>query len=307
MSKSNGNGSKTSAFGSPGRFGHDSSKFYAGRLYDGVVKDSKVEYIENPLPPEITDRFLCKSSINMDELPDTCIHLVVTSPPYNVGKEYDENLTLSEYRSFLRQVFTQVYRVLVPGGRLCLNLANLGRTPYIPLHAYITQDLIECGYLMRGEIIWDKGGSASRSTAWGSWLSPTNPTLRDTHEYILIFSKQGFYRPLLGRKPTITREEFLKFTKSIWHLAAEPAIKTGHPAPFPVELPYRCIQLYTAEEDVVLDPFMGAGATAMAARQSKRRFIGYDIEQKYCDIAKRRLANSDKEHKNLPLSFEISK
>jgi len=167
--------------------------------------------------------------------------------------------------------------------------------------------LIECGYLMRGEIIWDKGGSASRSTAWGSWLSPTNPTLRDTHEYILIFSKQGFYRPLLGRKPTITREEFLKFTKSIWHLAAEPAIKTGHPAPFPVELPYRCIQLYTAEEDVVLDPFMGAGATAMAARQSKRRFIGYDIEQKYCDIAKRRLANSDKEHKNLPLSFEISK
>jgi len=284
-----GNGTKTSAFGSPGRFGHDSSTFYSGRLYEGISKHSRVPYMENLLPDNTADHIFCKSSEKMEELPDSSVHLVVTSPPYNVGKEYDENLSLSEYRDLLRRVFSEVYRVLVPGGRICVNLANLGRTPYLPLHAFISQDLIELQYLMRGEILWDKGGSASRSTAWGSWLSPTNPTLRDTHEYILVFCKQGYYRPLKDRKPTISKEEFLEYTKSVWHFAAEPAKKTGHPAPFPVELPYRCIQLYTAEGDVVLDPFMGAGATALAAKKTNRKYLGYDIERKYCDIAELRL------------------
>ncbi len=290
MGKSpNGNGTKTSAFGSPGRFGHDSSVFYAGRLYEGIEVDSKAEYFENALPSEAENHIFCKSSELMTELPNCAIHLVVTSPPYNVGKEYDENLSLAEYRMFLRRVFSEIHRVLVPGGRLCLNLANLGRSPYVPLQAYVAQDLIECKFLMRGEVIWDKGGSASRSTAWGSWMSPTNPTLRDTHEYILVFSKQGYYRPLLGRRPTITRKEFLEFTKSVWRFPSESARKVGHPAPFPVELPYRCIQLYTAENDVVLDPFIGAGSTALAAQKTKRRFIGYETEQKYCDIAIQRL------------------
>ena len=288
-SKGNGNGTKTSAFGSPGRFGHDSSTFYAGRLYEGISTSTKVKYVENPLPENVADRIVCKSSEKMDELPDSSVHLVVTSPPYNVGKEYDENLSLAEYRDLLRRVFSEVYRVLVPGGRICVNLANLGRTPYLPLHAYISQDLSDLKYLMRGEILWDKGGSASRSTAWGSWLSPSNPTLRDTHEYILVFCKQGYYKPLKDRKPTISKEEFLEYTKSVWHFAAEPAKKTGHPAPFPVELPYRCIQLYTAEGDVVLDPFMGAGSTALAAQKTNRRYVGYDIEQKYCDLAEQRL------------------
>jgi len=247
---------------------------------------------------------LCKSSENMRELPDCSVHLVVTSPPYNVGKEYDEDLTLGEYRAFIRRVFDEVYRVLVPGGRVCLNLANLGRAPYIPLHAYIIHDLMDYNYLMRGEILWDKGGSASRSTAWGSWLSPTNPTLRDTHEYILVFCKQGYRRSLQGRKPTITKEEFLEFTKSVWQFAAEPAKKTGHPAPFPVELPYRCIQLYTAEDDVVLDPFMGAAATALAALKTKRRYVGYEIEPKYCDLAARRLARLSEEQKTLTLPLD---
>lgn len=296
--KGNGNGTKTSAFGSPGRFGHDSSSFYAGRLYEGIAKDSKAPYVEKPLPKTAVDHIFCKSSEKMAELPDSSVHLVVTSPPYNVGKEYDADLSLSEYRDLLRRVFIEVYRVLVPGGRICVNLANLGRTPYLPLHAFICQDLIGLNYLMRGEILWDKGGSASRSTAWGSWLSPTNPTLRDTHEYILVFCKQGYHRPLQDRKPTISKEEFLEYTKSVWHFAAEPAKKTGHPAPFPVELPYRCIQLYTAEGDVVLDPFMGAGATALAARRTNRKFVGYDIEQKYCDIAKQRLKQLKEEKSN---------
>jgi site-specific DNA-methyltransferase (adenine-specific) len=122
-------------------------------------------------------------------------------------------------------------------------------------------------------------------------MSPANPTLRDTHEYILVFSKQGYNRPLQGRSPTITRDEFLEFTKSVWHFPAESAKKVGHPAPFPIELPYRCIQLYTAEEEVILDPFMGAGATALAAKKTSRRFVGYEIEKKYCDIAIHRLNN----------------
>jgi len=131
----------------------------------------------------------------MAEVPDLSVHLVVISPPYDVGKTYDEDLTLDEYRAFLRRVMAEVLRVLVPGGRLCLNIANLGRRPYFPLHAFIIRDLLDLGFLMRGEVIWDKGPSASLSTAWGSWASPANPTLRDTHEYILVFSKGTFARP----------------------------------------------------------------------------------------------------------------
>jgi modification methylase len=305
MAKNNGNGhksgTKTTSFGSPGRFGHDSSRFYASRLYEGITVAQKYNYVENPLPEQVRNKIFCKSSENMAELPDKSVHLAITSPPYNVGKDYDEDLSLSEYRDFLKRVFRELYRVLVPGGRFCLNIANLGRSPYVPLNAYLALDLIECGFLMRGEIIWDKGASASRSTAWGSWASPSNPTLRDVHEYILVFSKEGYRRQLQGRPSTITREDFLSFTKSVWSFNAEPAKKTGHPAPFPVELPRRCIELYSAADDVVLDPFIGAGATAVAAVNTKRRYVGYETEQAYCELAERRLERVAEEHSNLPL------
>ena len=130
----------------------------------------------------------------MDELPDNSVHLMITSPPYNVTKEYDENLNLEEYLLFLKRVWIETFRVLVPGGRACINIANLGRKPYIPLHSYLIEDMLEIGYLMRGEIIWNKASSASPSTAWGSWLSAANTVLRDIHEYILIFSKDTFSR-----------------------------------------------------------------------------------------------------------------
>lgn len=298
------NGTQTSSFGSPGRFGHDSSRFYASRLYSGLPQERRIPYEEKPLPQEVVNRIFCKSSESMDELPDCSVHLMVTSPPYNVGKEYDEDLTLDEYRAFIRRVMKEVYRVLVPGGRVCFNLANLGRRPYLPLHAFIIQDFLEIGFLMRGEILWDKAGSASPSTAWGSWKSPANPTLRDTHEYILVFSKDSFSRPKpKDRKPTITAEEFLVYTKSVWHFDAEPATKVGHPAPFPVELPYRCIQLYTYSDEVVLDPFIGSGTTAIAAIRTGRKYIGYDMSQTYCDLAVKRCED---ELSRLPLpGFEI--
>ncbi len=177
-------GTKTSTFGSPGRINHDSTPFYTSKLYEGLPKEEVIKYEENPIPPEYLDKIFCKTSERMEELPDNTIHLMVTSPPYNVGKEYDENLTLDEYRGFLKRVWSEVRRVLVPGGRACINIANLGRKPYIPLHAFIVEDMLDLGFLMRGEIIWNKASSGSPSTAWGSWLSAKNPTLRDIHEYI---------------------------------------------------------------------------------------------------------------------------
>ncbi len=248
----------------------------------------------------------------MDELPDDSVHLMVTSPPYNAGKEYDENLTLEEYRNFLRTVWKEVFRVLVPGGRACVNIANLGRKPYIPLHAFVLEDLLGLGFLMRGEIIWNKAASASPSTAWGSWLSAANPTLRDIHEYILVFSKSGFSRgdsknEKRRRKSTISKEEFLEFTKSVWTFPAESARRVGHPAPFPVELPYRLIQLYTFEGEVVLDPFAGSGQAGIAAIKTRRHYVGYETGEEYVKLAERRIREFLLEFKGLEEEDAIKK
>jgi site-specific DNA-methyltransferase (adenine-specific) len=196
---------------------------------------------------------------------------------------------LGEYLALLRDVFAETHRVLVYGGRACINIANVGRKPYVPYHKFAIDVMTQVGFLMRGEIIWNKGASAGVSTAWGSWCSPSNPTLRDTHEYILVFSKGKFGRDRKGREATISKEEFLEYTKSVWEFQPESAEKVGHPAPFPVELPYRCIQLYTFKGEVVLDPFCGVGATCVASRKTRRHFIGIDINQEYVEKATQRL------------------
>ncbi len=283
-------GTRTSSFGSPGRINHNSTLFYASKLYEGLPNEKSTKYIEASIPSKFLDKIFCKSSENMEELPDNSVHLMVTSPPYNVGKEYDENLTLQEYRQFLKQIWKEVYRTLVPGGRACINIANLGRKPYIPLHAFIVEDMLELDFLMRGEVIWNKASSSSPSTAWGSWLSAANPTLRDIHEYILIFSKSMFRRENTSqRQNTISKEEFLEFTKSVWTFPAESARKIGHPAPFPVELPYRLIQLYTFKDEVILDPFMGSGQAAIATIKTNRHYVGYDISKEYVKLAEKRI------------------
>jgi DNA modification methylase len=280
---------KTSKFGSRGRIAHDSSPFYERKIYKEFFNEP-VQYVENNLPKEILNRIFCKSSESMSELPDNSIHLMITSPPYNVGKEYDQDMSLEEYREFLRRVWKEVYRVLVPGGRACINIANIGRKPYIPLHAFIIEDMLNLGFLMRGEIIWVKKGGGAPSTAWGTWMSAKNPTLRDEHEYILVFSKKFFERPKTENKEdTITREEFLEFTRSVWYMKPETAKKIGHPAPFPVELPYRLIQLYSFKGDVVLDPFMGSGQTALACLKTGRFYIGYEINEDYVRLAEKRI------------------
>ena len=283
-------GSKTSSFGSGERHSHDSSVFYSSKLYSQLSgEETQFDYVENALPADELDQIIISSSEKMDHLPDSCIHLMVTSPPYNAGKEYDQDLSLEEYLSLLQRVFQETYRVLVPGGRACVNIANLGRKPYIPLNGYISSIMVELGYLMRGEIIWDKGSSVGSSTAWGSWMSPSNPTLRDMHEYILVFSKGSFKRLDQGKEPSIQRDDFLELTKSIWQFPTESASRVGHPAPFPVELPRRLIELYTFKRDTVLDPFMGSGTTALAALETGRHFIGYEITEEYVQIAKNRI------------------
>ena len=287
---------QTSAFGTPGRISHDASRFYGSRMYKDLnvetFERSNVQTDENRIPPENLNQIFCKSSESMDELPDSCVHLMVTSPPYNAQKEYDEDLKLDEYLALLKRVWVETYRVLAPGGRACVNVANLGRKPYIPLHAHVIQQMQETGFHMRGEIIWNKASSASPSTAWGSWQSASNPVLRDVHEYILVFSKGALRREPQGRESTIAREDFLEWTRSVWNFPAVSAKKVGHPAPFPEELPHRLIQLFTFRGDVVLDPFVGSGTTCLAALADGRSYVGYETSEEYVALARRRIAQA---------------
>lgn len=284
-------GSTTSSFGTNSRINHDSSQYYNSKLHSELPGENSSQPIpDNPFPNEYENKIILGSSENMKEVPDNSLHLMVTSPPYNVTKEYDEDLSLKEYLQLLKTVFSETYRVLVYGGRACVNVANLGRRPYIPLSDYISQMMIEIGFNMRGEIIWNKGAGAGVSMAWGSWQSASNPVLRDTHEYILVFCKGSFDRKKTeGKENTIAKEQFMEWTKSVWTMNPESAKKVGHPAPFPVELPYRLIQLYTYKGDIILDPFMGSGSTAIASLKSDRKYVGYDIDTKYIKLAEERI------------------
>ena len=282
-------GTRTSAFGTAGRINHDASAFYGSKLYADQELPEPDTWVENPIPAENLDQLYCASSADMSAIPDGSVHLMVTSPPYNAKKEYDDDLSLAEYRELLYAVFAETYNKLVTGGRACINIANLGRKPYIPLHSYIIEDMLAIGYHMRGEIIWDKASSAGSSTAWGSWKSAANPVLRDVHEYILVFSKDSFSRKRDGKENSIRKEDFLEWTKSVWTFPSVSAKRIGHPAPFPEELPHRLIQLYTFVGDVVLDPFCGSGTTCLSALKSERYYIGYDIEEKYIALADERI------------------
>ena len=230
-----------------------------------------------------------KSAEKMDDLIDNCVSLTVTSPPYNVGKLSDNNLSDEDYWKLMRQCFKEVYRVTESGGRLVLNVANLGRKPYIPFSNMFTDLMLDLGFLMRGEIIWQKSKGANANFAWGSWLSASNPVIRDIHEYCLVFSKEGMSKGSKG-KSTIEKEEFMESTLSIWNINPARAKKIGHPAPFPVELAERFINLYSYEKDLILDPFIGSGTTALAASKLKRSYIGYEVNAEYCKLAEKRLA-----------------
>ena len=286
-------GTKTSSFGTKGRVAHDSSKFYNSKLYK-EIKNNNSDIIVNEFPNELLNTIIASSCENMKDIPNNSLHLMITSPPYNVSKEYDDDLSLNEYLNLLKNCFTETYRVLVDGGRACINIANIGRKPYIPLSDYVSKIMIEIGFNMRGEIIWNKSAGAGISTAWGSFQSASNPILRDVHEYILIFSKGNYKRERDKeekelRKDNITKEEFIEWTKSVWTMNTESAKRIGHPAPFPEELPNRLIKLFSFTNDIVIDPFMGSGTTAIAAIKNNRNFVGYEINEEYINLANNRI------------------
>jgi len=296
MKQFNRDGTKTSSFGTNGRINHDSTKFYNSKLYKDLngSKEIITTTNDNDFPKDLLNTIIHGSCENMDKITDNSLHLMITSPPYNVSKEYDADLSLNEYLSLLKKAFSETYRVLVNGGRACINVANIGRKPYIPLSDYISQMMIDIGFNMRGEIIWNKAASAGPSTAWGSWQSATNPILRDIHEYILVFSKGDYKRERKKeemdlKKNTILKEQFMEWTKSIWTMNAESARRIGHPAPFPEELPYRLIQLYSFKNDIVLDPFIGSGTTGVVALKNGRFYVGFETNKEYIELAEKRL------------------
>ena len=288
-------GTKTSSFGTKGRVAHDSSKFYNSKLYK-EIKNNNSDIIVNEFPNKLLNTIIASSCENMKDIPNNSLHLMITSPPYNVSKEYDNDLSLNEYLNLLKNCFAETYRILVDGGRACINIANIGRKPYIPLSDYVSKIMIEIGFNMRGEVIWNKSAGAGISTAWGSFQSASNPILRDVHEYILIFSKGNYKRERDKeekelRKDNITKEEFIEWTKSVWTMNTESAKRIGHPAPFPEELPNRLIKLFSFTNDIVIDPFMGSGTTAIAAIKNNRNFVGYEINKEYINLANNRILN----------------
>lgn len=289
---------KTSDFGVSTREGHDSSSFYERNLYQDSWACLFQGLLETPpkesqpiahAPLETwTNQIYCQSAETMEQIPDSSLDLAFTSPPYNAGKTFDEDYPLLDYLLLIRSVAAEVYRALKPGGRYVVNIANLGRKPYIPLHAFFYLVHSAVGFQSAGEVIWQKGKGMSGSCAWGSWMSAKAPRLRDLHEYLLVFVKEEFGRVEKGESD-ISREEFMEATLSIWNIRAESAKKIGHPAPFPVELATRVIRLYSYVGDVVLDPFCGSGTTCVAAFRSNRRYVGYDIVPAYCDLARSRI------------------
>ena len=298
----------TSNFGAGRRESHDATAFYERFEAPTVSGDDAV--VE---PYEIDEPFVNGEAQHMDAVRDGSVALVVTSPPYFAGKQYEEELerdgvpsSYVEYLQLLTDVFAECSRKLEPGGRIAVNIANLGRKPYRSLASdivHILQD--ELHLLLRGEVVWRKGEGATGSCAWGSFRSPANPVLRDTTERVVIASKGRFDRALsradrerrgLPSKSTIDADEFMEATLDVWNIEPESARRVAHPAPFPVGLPGRLIDLYTYENDLVLDPFMGSGSTLVAAARRNRRYVGYDLDPTYVDIARLRVRDEG----NLP-------
>jgi modification methylase len=294
----------TSNFGVGRRESHDASAFYARFTPPATSSASQIGHTK------VVNEIYCGDIREMQQVTPDSVALVVTSPPYFAGKEYEEALghgnipaSYNAYRKMLKEVFEECVRLLEPGGRIAVNVANLGRKPYRSLSAdviTILQD--DLRLLLRGEIIWQKAHGAGGSCAWGSFQSAANPVLRDLTERIIVASKGRFDRALtrgvrhdrkLPSEGSIFKDEFMEATVDLWDIPAESATRVGHPAPFPVELPQRLIELYTYKGDLVLDPFMGSGTTAVAAVRTERRYIGYDTDETYVRDAKQRVVQEE--------------
>lgn len=288
-------------FGASRRESHDASAFYRRFTPPEISTDAIVN------PPSAIDRLICADASLMADVADSSVALVVTSPPYFAGKEYEEALgrgdtpaSYVEYLEMLESVFAECARVLEPGGRIAVNVANLGRKPYRSLAADITEILQDrLKLLLRGEVVWLKARGSTGSCAWGTFQRPANPVLRDLTERVIVAGKGRFDRAVSAKErhekempcdSSLSRDEFMEATTDLWEIPPESATRVGHPAPFPVALPVRLINLFTYYGDLVLDPFAGSGTTAVAALRTGRHYIGYDTDPGYIELAEARVA-----------------
>ncbi len=236
------------------------------------------------------------SIINDDTLtttliPDESVDLIVTSPPYNVDIHYNshkDNLSYEEYLEFNRKWLSRALAWLKPDGRLCLNVPldkNKGGQQSVA--ADLTHLAKQLGFKYHATIIWNEG-NISRRTAWGSWMRASAPYIIAPVEVILVLYKKIWKKQSRGVSD-ITRNEFIEWTNGLWTFSGEKRSSVGHPAPFPVELPRRCIKLFSYVGDTVLDPFLGSGSTLIAAYTLRRKGIGIEIDPAYCQLALKRL------------------
>jgi len=240
---------------------------------------------------EFLDQVICGDCLEvMSQIPDGTVHLAVTSPPYNLGISYDnhdDSLGYDNYLEWMKKVWIETKRVLVPGGRFALNIAPTSIKNFRPIHHDFSNQLREIGMTMRTEIIWYKQ-TMRRRTAWGSWKSPSNPHIVPSWEYVLVFCKDSWTLESDSKDADITNDEFMRFSDGFWYIPPE-SQRRGHPTPFPEELIYRLIKFYTYRGNIVLDMFGGTGTVAVVAQKTGRHFIHIDISQKYCQIAEQRL------------------
>ncbi len=257
-----------------------------------VVKQKAIKKFE-------FDKIICGDVLEkMAEIPNNSIDLAITSPPYNVGKDYDnhfDKMKYQEYLDWLEKVWQETKRVLVPGGRFALNIAPTGIKDFVPLHHDFTNQFRKLGMKFRTEIIWYKQTMLKR-TAWGSFKSPSNPHIVPSWEYVLIFSKDKDKLDGSYKKADITKDEFMKFSDGMWRIQPERRRK-GHPAPFPEELIYRLIKFYSYKNNNVLDMFGGTGTVAAVAVKTGRHFVHIDISPQYCKTAQERVNTISKQQK----------
>ena len=228
------------------------------------------------------------------KVPAKSIDLVITSPPYNVDIKYtshDDHVTYEEYLDFSKRWMKRCYRWLRDDGRFCLNIPlDKNKGGQQSVGADLTTIAKECGFAYHSTIIWNEG-NISRRTAWGSWASASAPYVIAPVELIVVLYRNSWKKTSGSHQSDITRDEFLAWTNGLWTFNGERKSRIGHPAPFPVELPTRCMKLFSFVGDTVLDPFMGSGSTLVAAAQCNRKAIGIEIDPHYCEIAVQRIAD----------------
>ena len=257
------------------------------------ANDNDFSRKNNPLPEDSVNKIVCADSLDyLKTLPDNCIDIIITSPPYNFGLDYENHNDTShwdQYYDMLFKIFKECIRVLKYGGRFVVNVQPL-YSDYIPTHHIISNFFIQQKMIWKGEIIWEKNNYNCKYCSWGSWKSPASPYLKYTWEFVEVFCKGNLKKPGSKENIDINEEEFKQWVVAKWSIAPERNMKEyGHPATFPEQLVERVLKLFSYKNDVVLDPFNGAGTTTVVAKRLHRRYLGIDISREYCDTALKRL------------------